>query len=231
MKTQCKIIFFVLLLTGSGLYAQEGRMGVGTENPTRTLHVQGDAQVKGLQSTTSGAYNEMLVSDADGNIEYANLWTVNPTRKRVWHLQYNTTGTFVQYANSAQILQAGRFRFRFQRGTENTNNGSGLIQFSLAQSPGQTVVVYLNHEQNWGDSGADGFQFNANPVGKTFTTGNWSSWQYPTDLQQARVAPGEMNEMFISYPGENAFYRVLIYRMQTGTNTSTWIITAEEYGN
>lgn len=232
MKTQCKIIFFVLLLTGSGLYAQEGLMGVGTENPTRTLHVQGDAQVKGLQSTTSGAYNEMLVSDADGNIEYANLWTVNPTRKRVWHLQYLGTGTAGR-AISANILQAGRFEFRFENVP--TGDDHGRIQFRLATNPGQTVRVYINMEENWGDGTIppDGYEYSAPPVGLEFTTTGdnaWNNWRYPINQSQSRIATGEMNELYLSYPNENAFYRVLIYRMTSGGN-SIWIITAEEYGN
>lgn len=233
MKTQCKIIFFVLLLTGSGLYAQEGRMGVGTENPTRTLHVQGDAQVKGLQSTTSGAYNEMLVSDADGNIEYANLWTVNPTRKRVWHLQYAGTGPAGR-AISDNILQAGRFEFRFENVP--SGNDHGRIQFRLAQNPGQTVRVYVNMEENWGDGSPppDGYEYSALPVGLEFTTTGganpWNNWRYPISQSQSRIATGEMNELYLSYPNENAFYRVLVYRMTSGSN-SIWIITAEEYGN
>lgn len=232
MKTQCKIIFFVLLLTGSGLYAQEGRMGVGTENPTRTLHVEGDAQVKGLQSTTSGAYSQMLVTNNNGDIEEANLWTVSATRKRVWHMRYSVASP--GRAISTNILTAGRFEFRFEN-VPSPNTDHGRIQFRLAQNPGQTVRVYFNMEENWGDGAIppDGYEYNASPQGLEFTTSGaniWSNWRYPISQQQSRIAEGEMNELYMSYPGENSFYRVLVYRMLSGT-TSIWIITVEEYGD
>jgi len=226
MNKLFNIIPLALCLSITSVKAQvtEGRMGVGTEVPTRTLHVEGDLQVKGLQTTSSGAYNRMLVSDNAGNIDFANIWTVTPTRKRVWHLQYKSTDG--QYAINDSILKAGRFEFRYERLEGNVGH-TGRIQFRLSEKPVSNVSVYLNHEENWD---GDGFQYTARISTKDFTITDWNKWQYPVTDQQAQMAAGEMNEMFISYPGENAFYRLLIYRMQTATNESTWIITAEEFG-
>ena len=228
-------LLFASIVFSLSLQAQnEGRLGVGTENPTRTLHVQGDAQVKGLGGTANatGAHSEMLVADAQGNIEYANIWTVTPTRKRVWHLQYTTTGsTTLQRPITANVLEAGRFRFRFFNDTGNTtNNGSGRLQFCLGANPGQNVGIYLNQEQSWGDSGTnDGFEFHAWATPQIFTPANWNTYR---DMPYGPgMGVGEMNEIYMSYPGENSFYRILVYRLNTTTSSSTWIITAEEYSN
>lgn len=234
MKLKNKIsLFFCALLATTSIYAQDGRVGVNTENPTRTLHIEGDAQVKGLQSTTAGDYSKMLVTDGNGNVDYANLWTVNPTRKRVWHMQYQVASPGRAISNNT--LKTERFEFRFENVSSGTDHGR--IQFRLMQNPGKMVRVYFNMEENWGDGTVppDGYQYSATPQGLEFTSGNpsstrWDTWRYPISQSQSRIAEGEMNELYISYPDENAFYRVLIYRMLSGT-TSIWIITAEEYGN
>jgi len=239
MKINYKLfVLFVTYICGVSSFAQEGRLGIGTENPERTLHVEGGAQIKGLEVPTSGEYSRVLMSDSEGNIEYTNLWSVTPTTKRIWHQQYSTTGN-VQYADETKILDTGRFRFRLVRASQNANNdNSGLIQLSLSKDPGEPVMLYLNHEENYEYGNTpDGFQFNVPPIGIAFDSTNWSEWRYPTSggASQAAMIVGEMNEIFLSYPGENAFYRVLFYRMnttgQTGPTNSTWIITVEEFGS
>lgn len=225
MRKHLKNIGFLAVMLLGALTANAQRVGVNTENPTRTLHVEGDVQVKGIKSITPGTFSNMLVTDADGNVDHANLWTVNPTRKRVWHLQYAVNNPGI--AISANTLKAGRFEFRFLA----NNTDHGRIQFRLTQNPGRDVKVYFNMEENWGDGNQnDGYEYTAEPTGKLFTAGNWNDWDYPINAQQSRVAIGEMNELYMSYPNENAFYRVLINRVGTGSQ-SVWIIVAEEYGN
>jgi hypothetical protein len=229
------------------LFAQnEYRVGVNTETPERTLHVNGSLKVEGLENAANqtGSYSKLLVTNNSGEVEYIDRWTIVPSLQRIRRMQYFTNGA----ANSTQTLTAGKFEFRFLE-VGGAENSSARIQFRLSEKPTTARVdIYTNFEQNYE---TDGYQFDADPrsiiftnsdadnnldVGANIVNGNqvqrgWSGWRELVNQSGTpQVAPGEINELYLSYPAQDLFYRVLIYRMKQGGQTS-WIIISEEYSN
>ncbi|MFC4687768.1 hypothetical protein ACFO4P_12560 [Epilithonimonas pallida] len=224
MKLQT--ILFALLIYNLS-FAQ---VGINTASPTRKLHVSGSMRVRGtINKSESAAYSNILVTDANGNIDYTTKASLQPTpqpgtsNKESYSQIYNMT---TESGDPNKALTCGKFSFSFDTGA------SSNIRFKLSQNPGAAVSVYMSMEQNWDGNGYQFYQGKASSddatVAFTFDANNWNTYQ---QFAQANVADFEQNVMHFQYPGDADFYRLTIYRalQRTGTTNYDFAAVCEKF--
>lgn len=142
-------------------------------------------------------------------------------------LQYNadTIGKSVStmlYTNTTfdaidtQSVKCGKYLFRYA----DVTGGSSFItpQIALSEPPASSITVNYGVETRFVTNGIE-FQRNQ----KTFTTANVYQ-----DMDNT-FAPGEVNILYIAYPGENLFYKVTFFAQKNTTTISSFNITCEIY--
>ena len=145
-----------------------------------------------------------------------------------WHrMQYNadTIGKSVstmQYTNATfdaintKSVKCGKYLFRY---ADLTGTTSIMPQIALADTPTSSISINYGIETRFV---SNGIEFVRNT--RTFSAAN--TFQ---DIDNA-FAVGEINVLYISYPGENLFYRVTFFADQnTQPSSSTFSITCELY--
>lgn len=214
------------LLVSGLAFAQTGNVGIGTQTPTRNLHIEGDLRIRNLENKAADAtYTRVLAVDNSGNIDYINKSSLLPDmtgeiQKTVINNEYTTTGNTPTNTNT---LKCGRFEFAFI-----SDSTTGLVRFRLNQAPATNVKVYTTFEQNFAPfNTSDGFQFEASTSPRTFTTSN-AFIDVPVGSGQAQIANGEYNELYITYPGDAVFYRVSFYRVNQNGKTH-WVNACETF--
>lgn len=224
MKLQA---FLLALVTCSFSFAQ---VGINTGSPSRKLHVTGSMRVRGIvNKSESAAYSNILVTDADGNIDYTTKASMQPTpqagtsNKESYSQIYNMT---TESGDPNKALTCGKFSFSFDAGA------SSNIRFKLSQNPGAAISVYMSMEQNWDGSGYQFYQGKASTddatVAFTFDSTNWNNYQ---QFAQANVADFEQNVIHFQYPGDADFYRLTIYRalQRTGVTNYDFAAVCEKF--
>jgi len=207
-----------IVVTSVYSYSQ---VGIGTDNPSRMLHVNGDIKIRNLQFKASDSnYSRVLAIDNQGNIDYVDKSSITPDsnnniNKIIVNNTYTTSGGT---PINTESLKCGKFEFSYIR-----NSNTGDVRFRLAEAPSSTIKVYTTFEQNWD---GNGFQYQAKSTPKEFTTAN-NYIDVPFD-GQARIENGEYNELYVSYPKEPYFYRVSFYRVQQNS-TTYWVTACEEF--
>lgn len=210
-----------LLISGLA-FAQTGNVGIGIQNPTRNLHVEGDLRIRNLENKAADvSYTRVLAVDNSGNIDYINKSSLLPDmtgeiQKTVINNEYTTTGNTPTDTNT---LKCGRFEFAFI-----SDSITGLVRFRLNQAPANDVNVYTTFEQNYD---TNGFQFEASTSPRTFTTSN-AFIDITVGPGQAQIANEEYNELYITYPGDPFFYRVSFYRVNQNGKTH-WVNACETF--
>ena len=214
------------LLVSGLAFAQTGNVGIGTQNPSRNLHVEGDLRIRNLENKAADAtYTRVLAVDNNGNIDYVNKSSLLPDmtgeiQKTVINNEYTTTGNTPTNTNT---LKCGRFEFAFI-----SDSTTGLVRFRLNQAPATNVNVYTTFEQNFAPfNTSDGFQFEASTSPRTITTSN-AFIDVPVGSTQAQIVNGEYNELYITYPGDAVFYRVSFYRVNQNGKTH-WVNACETF--
>ena len=202
------------------------QVGINTENPTRDLHVEGNLRVRNLQNKASDDdYSKVLAVDNNGNVDYINKSNLLPdmtgqVNKIVQNNLYKTTN---ERPIPSRSLTCGRFVFSFL-------DNDAKVSFHLLNRPQNNVNVYVTFEQNFPPyNNRDGFQYEALSDTKDFDSSNYSTFQdIPVAQGQAKIADGEYNELYISYPQEENFYRVTFYRVKQNGETY-FINTCEQF--
>lgn len=146
----------------------------------------------------------------------------------IWRrMQYNadTIGKSVStmmYTNAtfdaidSKSVKCGKYLFRFidKAGV----NNSIIPQLALSETPASSVTVNYGVATRYA---TNGFEFMRNT--KTFTAAN--AYQGLDN----EFAPGELNEVYIAYPGENLFYKVTFFAQQNSASNSNFSIICEIY--
>lgn len=219
-----KLLVVASILSLANINAQ---VGINTSTPTRTLHINGNLIVSGLKNASEdAAYEKILVSDANGNVDYALRSSFLPNTgvgavdKESYSELYNNTS-----ANGLpeRRLKCGKFFFIFETGTDSN------IKFGLNDKPAANVNVYMNMEQNWNN----GFQFyqgtnTANGVDTPFifTTSNYNTAQ---EFKSSRLDSYEQNVMTFQYPGDADIYRLTIYKVQHTSTSYDFVSACEKF--
>lgn len=218
-----KILYIGFLMLFSISWAQ---VGINTDKPTRDLHVEGNLRVRNLQNKASDDdYSKVLAVDNNGNVDYINKNNLMPdmteqVNKMVQNNLYKTTNG---RPLPLRTLTCGRFIFNFR-------DNDAKVSFRLRNRPQNNVNVYVTFEQNFPPyNNNDGFQYEASSSTRDFNYNNYSTYQdIPVTSGQAKIADGEYNELYISYPQEEIFYRVTFYRVKQNGETY-FINTCEQF--
>lgn len=218
-----KILYIGFLMLFSISWAQ---VGINTENPTRDLHVEGNLRVRNLQNKASDSdYSKVLAVDNNGNVDYIYKSNLLPdmtgqVNKIVQNNLYTTTD---ERPLPDKTLTCGRFIFNFR-------DNDAKVSFRLRNRPQNDVNVYVTFEQNFVPYNSDdGFQYEASSSTRDFNYNNYSTYQdIPVKPGQARIRDGEYNELYISYPQEEIFYRVTFYRVKQNGETY-FVNTCEQF--
>ena len=75
MKTKCIILFFGFLFY-KNIFAQVGRVGINTNNPTKSLDINGDIRIRVIRDTSSNNLKYLVVDDS-GNVYKVSLPAVS----------------------------------------------------------------------------------------------------------------------------------------------------------
>lgn len=203
------------------------QVGINTNDPKRTLHINGNLKVSDLKDASDDAdFDRILVADQKGNVDYVvkqdflpASGTVGFSNKETYSTVYNqTTGT----GNEAKELKCGKFVFIFDKSTDSN------IKFYLQSKPESTVSIYMNMEQNWSGNGFQFYQGTTpnNTLPFVFTTTNYNTAQL---FASANVADYEQNVMHFQYPGDNNFYRLIIYRVKHSNTSYDFVAACEKF--
>ena len=220
-----KGIILICLILSCNSYAQ---VGIGTNTPVRTLHVEGNMRIRELDDKSQVSdYNKLLVVNANGDVNYIEKSDLHPdtdeftSDKQVLNNIYTTTDGL---ANDSQYVSCGKFDFAFRNNGVNTN-----IRYKLVSTITGTATVYITLEQNWQASSPTdtngGFEFQVPTTGNTIN--NSTFVDMPTSGEQ--IVNGELNVLYLLYPGDKDLYRLTFYRLDQSTTPLTYdFVTACE---
>ncbi|MDM1319661.1 hypothetical protein [Empedobacter falsenii] len=181
-----------------------------------------------IDKSQSPLYDKILVVNANGDVDYINKSDLKPigdeftSDKQVLNNIYTTT---TGKADDTKFVTCGKFDFAFINSGTNTN-----IQFRLKTAPTANVTVFTTLEQNWQASSPTdtngGYEFQSPTTGRTFGTDN-SFTNLPTSGEQ--IVSGELNILYLLYPGDKDLYRLTFYRLNQSTTPATYdFVTACE---
>jgi hypothetical protein len=130
MKT--KVLFFAALMTGGGLYAQSGNVGIGTTTPGTKLDVDGAITNRETAVTVSGnaATIPANVSQVQLTGAATSLITVTapnaPNAGQRLIVYNNTTGGFAAVLNGYHVPMGSAMEFAFSSGAWRATNGGAI---------------------------------------------------------------------------------------------------------
>ena len=226
------LISLTTLLLSTTMFAQ---VGINTSTPQRMLDVVGNVRLRNLvDKSETPAYNKILVVNNNGDIDYINKSDLRPagdeftSDKQVLNNIYTTTDA---RADDTKFVSCGEFDFAFRNRTPRGTNLN--IQYRLKVTPASTspVIVYTTLEQNWeATTPTDtngGYEFEASISGRTFTSTTNNFANLPNN--GAGIVSGELNILYLLYPGDTDLYRLTFYRLNQNTIDPTYdFVTACE---
>lgn len=216
-----KFFTTALLLAISVLYAQ---VGINTDDPTRTLHVNGNLKIRQLEDKSKDfSYNKILATDSEGNVDYVTHESLLPvpdeftSNKEVYNSIY---GSRNGGADNSKFVSCGKFDFRFNTSSGTTSD----VQLRLKETPTVDKKMFISIEQSWDN----GMEFIAYTTPMTFPANKNNFINIP-------YGPGivdfELNVLYLLYPGETDLFRVTAYRVKQptmGNNYRDYTIACEK---
>ncbi len=202
MKNILSAILFCAVIIG---YAQ---VGVNTDNPSRVLDVNGDLRVRTLNKVTIADYPDVLVTDADGNIEKHSAQAIIDA---ISDLSVETKELYFDNSpDGTKIVPCGRFNFRFSDTTK-----PQIASFENLSTP--ATVYYLGQ-----------LKFHENR--KTVTQNN-VVLQKNDDFKTLddSYSLNSVGEYYLSYPGDNHFYRVVFLGRKMTLSENSYSIICEKF--
>lgn len=211
----------LLLVLGSISYAQ---VGIGTTEPKRTLHVEGNLQVRDSKDKLGDKkYTKVIVVNKEGDFDYSTIDQLlppvvpgNDTKKAI-NNHYITAN---KLPNNTNTVVCGKFEFAYI-----TKGSQGNVRFRLKEAPIEDIKIYTTFEQNFN---GNGFEFEAKSSPRTLTPAN-EFIDLPATSSEARIVSGEYNELYISYPKDPEFYRVSFYVIDENETRRHWVTTCENF--
>jgi len=215
------------------------QVGINTDQPTRTLHVEGNLKVAEIDDVSNlSNYSKVLVSDADGNVDYVNRKDLLPKfegaiNKEVINAIYsNTTSNGIP----ANQVTCGKFAFNF------ANDPKSPISFKPAENPGNTIRVFVSMEQNYVYNGP-GFQFfqgtSSNSAATNYfefivnkTDSTKDTWNVFRSFAEGALELQEQNIFYFQYPNDPYFYRLIVYKVENvigSTSSFDFVIACEKF--
>lgn len=211
--------------------AQTGGVGINTQNPERTLHIQGDMRSTIFQNKGNDSlYEDLIISNSSGNIDKQPKSSVfeSPTQQVETdrNVYYSTTS-----GDITKIAKCGKFTFAI--------NNSNIPVMKLNVQPSSNITYNYGlrrlerrtnltggHSANTGDGD---YYYNNNTL--TFTSTNWDTFQpifdwagYTTGEQH--LLNSDLLKLHLIDPDTGDFYKIVFLRMlnqkDTDVNTATY---------
>ena len=225
MKKTIYILFILFQVYAFGQY--ENKVGINTDKPTRKLDVNGNLKITTLTDKTSDPkYTDVLITDANGNVDKVPISLIknqiSQSAIEVKRLFYTS-----QTPDADNRLSCGRFKFSFRPGGTDPNypNKNLDIMVSLVDEPATPITVFYLLFRKWGDNDLKYYKSN----GKDFNASNYTTPQ----LLCPQLDINSFGEFYITYPGEENFYRVNFLgrpNYVSGGNTyNSYTITCEKF--
>ncbi|MDM1299887.1 hypothetical protein HXZ94_15430 [Empedobacter falsenii] len=200
-----KILFYIFIFISSTLFSQ---VGVNTDQPTRALDINGDLRIRDLKKVTITDYPDVLVTDVDGNIEKHSAQAIIDA---ISDLTVETKELYFDSSpDGTKIVPCGRFNFRFSNTTKPQMS-------SVTNLSSVTTIYYLS-------------QLKANENSKTVLNTN-KNIQLTTafvDLDST-YALNSVGEYYMSFPGDNNFYRIVFLARKMNDSQNSYSIVCEKF--
>ena len=191
-----RVIIIFALGYSSFIYSQ---VGIGTPNPEKTLDINGDLKVSTtLDKSSDATYAEILVANDSGDV---GVWKKDKLKEQIANaiMENKKIIVFSNTPDTNKTMDCGKFEFRFNTGPE--------PQMRLATAPAADTTIFYSriHKEN---SGANSFYGNntiSTNVEVVYSTSNdWVS------LDNSGRILNTLDEIYISYPGDNNLYRLTL---------------------
>ena len=239
--------------TNDVVFKKEGNVGVATINPPLNLWVKGNktgSDVDGLLLPKLPRTKLQLMDDntniVNGTLVFVDNIDGNPdaTTKDVlikgfyfydkvnsqWQRfgmnedEFGMSVSTALYtrdsftADSTKTVACGKFEFRYN---DSRQNGRISPEIRLRKAPASDITLKYALETRYAPNG---FEFAQ--VTRTFSPAN--DWQtLDSNAGRNRLAPAELNILYVSYPADNLYKRVTFYGQQFGDNSSVLTINCE----
>lgn len=211
--------------------AQTGGVGINTQNPERTLHIQGDMRSTIFQNKGNDSlYEDLIISNSSGNIDKQPKSSVFQTPAQQVetdrNIYYNTTSGDIN-----KIAKCGKFTFAI--------NNSNIPVMKLNVQPSSNITYNYGlrrlerrtnltggHSANTGDGD---YYYDNKTI--TFTSTNWDTYQkifdwagYTTGEQH--LLNNDLLKLHLIDPETGDFYKIVFSRMinqkSSDVNTATY---------
>jgi hypothetical protein len=202
-----KLIIFLTLVYSVFIYSQ---VGIGVVSTEKTLDINGDLKIDVMADKSSDAqYNKILVANESGEI---GAWTKDGIKDQIESVFLENKKVIV-FSNTPDVnrtMECGRFEFRFNTGPE--------PQMRLSTAPTSLTTIYFSriHKEN---SGANSFYGD-----NTVTTNISVDYDVANDwvsLDNSGRILNTLDEIYISYPGDNNLYRLTLLPRTMQTTPAT----------
>ncbi|HAR73736.1 MAG TPA: hypothetical protein DCR77_10085 [Flavobacteriaceae bacterium] len=199
------ILLCLCIFISTDLFSQ---VGINTNQPTRNLDINGEARVRDLKKVTIADYPDVLVTDINGNIEkhsaQAIIDAISDLTVETKELYFDTT------PDGTKIVPCGRFNFRFSSTT--------IPQIaSVTNLASPATIYYMSQYKSDGDK-------------KTVLSTNKNIQNITSfvDLDVSYKLNG-VGEYYMSFPGDNNFYRVVFLARKMTTTQNSYSIICEKF--
>ena len=206
MEYKRNIFIYILLMLIS--IKSQAQIGINTEEPTRTLDVNGDLRLRNLQKVNLTNDSYVLATDDAGNVEKYSAQTIIES---ITDLTVETKElNFATTPDGTKIVPCGKFNLRFSSGT--------LPQ--IASITGLTSAVSVNILGQ--------LKYDSNQrVVRSFAVSVQNSNGF-VNLESANTL-NRVGEYYLSYPGDNNFYRIVFLARKMNATQNSYSIVCEKF--
>ena len=201
-------IYILLLLNLFALNIANAQVGINTNIPTKSLDINGDFRLRTLNKVNITNYPDVLVVNTIGDVEKHSAQAI---KDAISDLTVETKELYFDTSpDGTKIVPCGRFNFRFSNGT--------IPQVSSTTDlPSLTKINYLGQLKSDGNS-------------KTVT-------QASVDIQtkvgfkalDSTYSLNKVGEYYMSFPGDNNFYRVVFIARTMTESSNSYSIVCEKF--
>lgn len=210
-----KILVFSLFMIG--LCSSKAQVGIGTEEPTRMLDINGNLRVSTLSNKTNNVnFEELLAANADYNIDKVSKPSIIDDGTRQVEIVkniYNATAP-----NNTRITDCGKLMFRIN---------ASKIEMKLKESISSNLVMNYGGKR-WGQISASiNNSYSYRNLSVTFTSSDWNTYKDIDPTFTLREG-AYLNYHFI-IPGDGDLYRLTVSQLKNNATNSNYSLICERF--
>jgi len=209
------IIVFCLSLIGfSTSYAQ---VGIGTNEPTRMLDVEGNLKVTTLNDETNDVnFEELLAANAENNIDKVSKPSIiDDGTKQVEIVKniYNATAV-----DNTKVTDCGKLMFRL-------NNNK--VEMRLKDEITSNLTMTYGGKR-WGQISSDkNNEYSYRNLSVTYTVNDWNTYK---DIDKSfTLRQGSYLNYHFIIPGDGDLYRLTVSQLKNDETKSNYSLICERF--